>query len=443
MNLTSSKKVDTNRHELEIAVGAEEFEKAIQSVYRKQVKNIQVPGFRKGKAPRHIVEKMYGEGVFYEDAINDLYPSVYTQAVTEANITPVDRADIEVLSVGKDGFTFKATVTVKPEVEVANYKGIAATKKVKKISDKEIDAEISRLQERNSRMVDVDDRPAEMGDYTIIDFDGYVDGVAFDGGKSERYPITLGSGQFIPGFEEQIAGHSIGDEFDVNVTFPEDYHAEELKGKAAVFKVKLHEIKKKELPEVDDEFAKDVSEFDTLAELREDLGKKLQESADKAAKDAVENQLIDSVIADMKAEIPEVMFEHRIDEMIQDFDYRLSSQGLNLQTYLQYTGMEMDSFRKTFREQAERQVKIRLALEKIVELEGLTASPEDVEAEYAKLADAYKIEVEKVKTYIPETDVTKDIAVNKAIDLVRDNAVITEEEEAEENKAEADAEKAE
>ena len=443
MNLTSSKKVDTNRHELEIAVGAEEFEKAIQSVYRKQVKNIQVPGFRKGKAPRHIVEKMYGEGVFYEDAINDLYPSVYTQAVTEANITPVDRADIEVLSVGKDGFTFKATVTVKPEVEVANYKGIAATKKVKKISDKEIDAEISRLQERNSRMVDVDDRPAEMGDYTIIDFDGYVDGVAFDGGKSERYPITLGSGQFIPGFEEQIAGHSIGEEFDVNVTFPEDYHAEELKGKAAVFKVKLHEIKKKELPEVDDEFAKDVSEFDTLAELREDLGKKLQESADKAAKDAVENQLIDSVIADMKAEIPEVMFEHRIDEMIQDFDYRLSSQGLNLQTYLQYTGMEMDSFRKTFREQAERQVKIRLALEKIVELEGLTASPEDVEAEYAKLADAYKIEVEKVKTYIPETDVTKDIAVNKAIDLVRDNAVITEEEEAEENKAEADAEKAE
>ena len=440
MNLTSSKKVDTNRHELEIAVSAEEFEKAIASVYRKQVKNIQVPGFRKGKAPRHIVEKMYGEGVFYEDAINDLYPSVYTQAVTEANITPVDRADIEVLSVGKDGFTFKATVTVKPEVEVSNYKGIAAAKTVKKIGDEEIDGEIKRLQERNSRMVDVDDRPAEMGDYTIIDFDGYVDGVAFDGGKSERYPITLGSGQFIPGFEEQIAGHGIDEEFDVNVTFPEDYHAEELKGKAAVFKVKLHEIKKKELPEVDDEFAKDVSEFDTLAELREDLGKKLQESADKAANDAVENQLIDAVIADMKAEIPEVMFEHRIDEMIQDFEYRLSSQGLNLQTYLQYTGMEMDSFRKTFREQSERQVKIRLALEKIVELEGLTASPEDVEAEYAKLADAYKIEVEKVKTYIPEADVTKDIAVNKAIDLVRDNAVITEEEAKTEEPA---AEKAE
>lgn len=426
MSLTSAKQVETNKYELEIAVDGDTFNAAVDQAFRKNGKKMQVPGFRKGKAPRSIIEKMYGEGIFYEDAINSVYPDAYESAVKEAKIEPVDRADVEVLEVGKDGFTFKATVTVKPEVEVENYKGIEATKKIVNVSDEEVDSEIERLRERNGRMVNVEDRTAQDGDNTIIDFEGFVDDVAFDGGKGENYPLTLGSNQFIPGFEDQIVGHNVGDEFDVNVTFPEEYHVADLAGKPAVFKVKLHEIKMRELPEVDDEFAKDVSEFDTVAELRDDLKAKLLEAKQTAAQNDLESQLIDVVISNMKAEIPQVMIEHRIDEMVRDFDYRLQSQGMNLQTYLQYTGMEMDSFRKTFAEQSERQVKVRLALEKIVELENIEVEQEAADAEMQKLAEQYQIDLDKVKMIIPEEEIKKDLAVNKAIDMIRDTAKVTE-----------------
>ncbi|MBC8569551.1 trigger factor [Zongyangia hominis] len=426
MSLTSAKQVETNKYELEIAVDGETFGAAVDKAYHKNGKKMQVPGFRKGKAPRSVIERMYGEGIFFEDAINDLYPAAYEAAVKEAKIEPVDRADVEIMDVSKDGFTFKATVTVKPEVEVENYQGIEATKKIVTVSDEEIEDEIQRLRERNGRMVNVEDRAAQDGDNTIIDFEGFVDDVAFEGGKGENYPLTLGSNQFIPGFEGQIVGHNVGDEFDVNVSFPEEYHVPELAGKPAVFKVKLHEIKMRELPEVDDEFAKDVSEFDTVAELKEDLKKKLQEAKENSAQNDLENQLIDVVIQNMKAEIPQVMIDNRIDEMVRDFDYRLQSQGMNLQTYLQYTGMEMDSFKKTFAEQAERQVKVRLALEKIVEKEAIEVEQSAVDEELKKLAEQYQIEVEKVKMVIPEEEVKKDLAVNKAIDLIRDTAKVTE-----------------
>ena len=425
MTLVSNKEIEKNKVELEISVGAEEFEKACAAAYRKNVKKINVPGFRPGKAPRAFIEKMYGKEIFYEDAVNELYPAAYSDAVVEAGIEPVDRADIEVLSVDDKGFTFKAIVTVKPEVEVSDYKGIKAVKEVKKVTEDDVNAEIDNLRNRNGRIINVEDRAAQNGDNTIIDYEGFVDGVAFEGGKGERQPLVLGSGQFIPGFEEQIVGKNIGDEFDVNVTFPEEYHAPELAGKAAVFKCKLHEIKVRELPEVDDEFIKDVTEFDTLDEFKKDAEEKLAARNENAATAEVEDKLIDAVIAGMKAEIPEVMFENNVDEMVRDFSSRLEAQGMKLELYLQYPGMDMDAFRKTFREQAERQTKIRLALEKIAALENLTASEEEVEAEYNKVAESYKIEVAQIKAFIPAEDIAKDLAMQKAIDFVRDNAEIT------------------
>ena len=425
MNLKSVNKIETNKYELEINVNAEEFEEAIQAAFKKNAKKIQVPGFRRGKATRKIIEKTYGEGVFYEDAVNALYPEAYSKAVEEAGITPVDRADIDMTDVSKDGFTFKATVVTKPEVTVKDYKGIKVEKAVRKVTDADIDDEIRRLRERNARTVTVEDRPAENGDITHIDFEGFVDGTAFEGGKGENYSLTLGSNSFIPGFEDQIVGHNTGDEFDVNVKFPEDYHAEELKGKDSVFKVKLNKIEKRELPELDDEFAKDASEFDTLAALREDLGKKIQNRYDTAADNEVEGKLIDGVIAGLEAEIPEVMYEHQVDNMVQDFAYRMSSQGINLDMYLQYTGMDMDGFRANFREQAERQVKTRLALEGIVKAENIQLTDEELEEEYKKAAENYKIDAEELKKYVPEADMRADAEVSKAIQFVRDNAEIT------------------
>lgn len=411
---------------LEIAVPAEQFKAAVDKAYKKNAPKITVPGFRKGKAPRAMIEKMYGEGMFYEDAINEIYPEAYSAAVDEAGIEPVDRADIEVLEIGKDGFTFKATVTVKPEVSISDYKGVAAEKVVSAATDEEVAAELGRLQERNGRIVDVEGRPAQQGDNAIIDFEGFLDGEAFEGGKGEKHSLTLGSGQFIPGFEEQVMGKNIGDSFDVNVTFPEEYHAAELAGKPVVFKVTLHELKTRELPELDDEFAKDVSEFDTLDEFKADMKAKLQERHDQQAADMLENSLMDAIITKLEANIPQVMIENRIDDMVRDFEYRLQSQGLNLQTYLQYTGMELESFRKTFAEQGERQVKVRLALEKIAELEALAVTDEELEAEYTRLAGVYNIEADKVKGFLPASELSKDLLSNKAIDLVRDSAVITE-----------------
>lgn len=427
MSLTSSNKVETNKYELTVEVDAQAFEAALEKAYRQNVKKITVPGFRKGKAPRKMIEKLYGEGVFFEDAVNASYGAALQEAIDEAKLTLVDRPEVEVLEVSKEkGYSFKATCTTKPEVEVADYKGIQVEKNVKEVTDEDVDAQIKKVQERNGRIVSVDDRAAQTGDNTIIDFEGYLDGEKFEGGSAEKFSLTLGSGQFIPGFEDQVVGHSVGDEFDVNVTFPEDYHAEELKGKAVTFKVKLHEIQTRELPELDDEFAKDVSEFDTLAEYKDDVRKKLMEENEKAADTEVENQLIDAVIDNMKAEIPEVMFENRITESVREFEYRLQSQGLNLETYLQYTGMEMDAFRKTFEEQAHKQVKIRLALEKIVELENIVPTEDEINEEYAKLAENYSMDVEKVKALIPAADLSLDLAVNKAIDLIKENADVTE-----------------
>lgn len=430
MSVVSSNKVETNKYEIEISVDAQSFNEELDKAFKKNNPKISIPGFRKGHAPRAMVEKMYGEGVFFEDAINALYPAAYQAAVEELKIEPVDRADIEVTSVSKaDGFCFKASVIVKPEVTVKDYKGIAATKKPVTVTDQDVEEEIQRLAERNSRLVDVDDRAAQDGDTVVIDFEGFVEDKAFEGGKGEKYNLTLGSGQFIPGFEEQIAGHNIGDEFDVNVKFPEDYQAEDLAGKDSVFKCKLHEIKVKELPEIDDEFAKDLGDYDDLNALKTSIRERITGSREKASSDDLENQLIDHVIANMEGEIPEVMYEHRIDDMVRDFEYRLQMQNITLDMYMQYTGMEKESFRKTFREQAEKQVKIRLALEKIVELEGLDLTEEELDQEYQKMADQYKMEIDKVKAAVPASELKKDLCVNKAVDLIKESAVVTEEEE--------------
>ena len=427
MSLKSSNKVDTNRYQLEVAVDAEAFENAVEQAYKRQNKKISIPGFRRGKAPRKFVEKYYGEQVFYEDAINALYPKAMEDAIHEASLETIDdKVDFELVSADKNGLVFKATVTTKPEVSIENYKGITAWKKKVEVADKDVDDELARVQERNARMVTVEDREAQNGDIVEIDFDGSVDGRQFEGGKAENYNLTLGAGQFIPGFEEQVAGHKTGDEFDVTVTFPEDYQAKELAGKEAVFKIKLHEIKKKDLPAIDDDFVKDVSEFNTLDEYKTDIRKKITDSREAAADDAVDNQLIDKLVDLAKAEIPQAMFENRIDDDIRDFAYRLQSQGMNLETYMKYTGLDKDGLRGQFRPQAERQVKLRLALEKIGELEAIKPSDEDVENEFKKLADAYHVDVDRVKKTIAAEDIAKDIAVEKAFDLVKEKAVIAE-----------------
>lgn len=425
MGLKSSNKIDTNRYQLEIEVDAEAFEAALNKAFLKENKKIAIPGFRKGKAPRKFVEKYYGEQVFYEDAVNALYPEALEKAIEEAGLDVIeDKIDFDVKSIGKEGFTFTAAVTTKPEVTIEGYKGLEVTKKSTEVTDQDVEDEIKRVQERNSRLVSVEDRAAQKDDVAVIDFEGFVDGEAFEGGKGDAYSLTLGSNQFIPGFEDQIIGHKPDEEFDVNVTFPEDYHAEELKGKAAVFKVKLHELKVRELPEVDDEFVKDVSEFDTLADYKEDLKKKLSERREKEAQDDVENQLIDKLVELVQAEIPEAMYENRVNDSMREFAYRLQSQGLSMDSYMKYTGMDMDAMRAGFRPQAERQVKVRLALEKIAEMENITPSAEDIDAEYQKMADQYKMEADKIKAFIPEKDLVKDIAVEKAIGLVRDSAKI-------------------
>ncbi|MGI6265275.1 MAG: trigger factor [Acutalibacteraceae bacterium] len=428
MSLKNATKTETpNRVELEVEVDAAAFEEAVSRAYKKNIGKIAVPGFRKGKAPRALVEKMYGTGVFYEDAVNDIYPTALDEAIKESGYRYVeDKIDLDVVSVGKEGLVFKAVITVQPDVEVGEYKGLKADKKVEPVTDEDVDGEVKKLQDRNSRLVPVEDRAAEDGDTVTFDFEGFIDDEAFEGGKGENYTLTLGSGQFIPGFEEQIVGKKPDEEFDVNVTFPEDYHAEELKGKPAVFKCKLHEIKTREMPELNDEFAKDVSEFDTLDELKADLKKKLEDSREQEASNAFETALLDQLADGLKADVPQAMYDRRIDEQVQDFGYRLQSQGLDLNTYLQYTGMDMAAFRDGFKEQAEKQVKVRLALEKIAALENVEVSEEDMTAEYQKYADMYKLDVDKVKAVLAEEDLKRDLAVGKALDLVKENAVAGE-----------------
>lgn len=425
MSLKSANKVETNKHELEIEISAEAFEAAVQAAYLKAKKNINVPGFRKGHAPRKIVEKEYGEGVFYEDALNAIIPAEVDTAVAEAGLELVARPDVEVTEVSKEkGAVIKAVCITKPEIEIKDYKGIKIEKSVKTVSDDDVDHEIDHIRQKGMRIITVEDRAAQNGDDVVIDFEGFKDNVAFEGGKAEKFTLTLGSGQFIPGFEDQIIGHNIGDEFDVNVTFPEDYGAKELAGAPAVFKVKLHEIKTKELPELDDEFVKDQSEFDTVDELKADVRKKLEDAAKKASEQEEEGKIFDEVIAKVEGEIPEVMYERRVDEMIEEMGQRLAPQGISLDMYLQYTGQTLDSLKKTYREQAEKQVKLRLALEKISELEGIEVTDDEAEEEIKKMADNYKMEVEQVKSYVTVDAVKKDLAVGKAADLVKAEAVI-------------------
>ncbi len=430
MSLKSSNKVDTNRYELTIAVPADEFENAVAKVFKRENKKITIPGFRKGKAPRAFVEKYYGEQVFYEDAINMVYPSALEGAVKEAGLKMIeDKIDFDLLESGKGkDLVFKVTITTYPEVSIDGYKGVEVTKKPVEVTEEDVDAELTKVQDRNSRMVTVEDRAAQNGDTVEIDFDGYVDGVAFDGGKAENFNLTLGSGQFIPGFEDQVVGHNTGDEFDVNVTFPEEYHAEELKGKPAVFKIKLHEIKAKELPDIDDDFIKDISEFDTVEAYRADVKEKLTASRQKQADDAVDNQLIDALVEKLQGEIPEAMYQNRINDDIREFSYRLQSQGLDLKTYLKYTGMDEQGIRDSFKPQAERQVKVRLALEKIADLENIVPTDEEIEAEYAKMANVYQMDVEQIKGFVAKEDLALDIAVEKAMGIVRDNASVKTEE---------------
>ncbi|MCI6971856.1 MAG: trigger factor [Eubacterium sp.] len=415
---------EKNVKELEIQIDRAEFDAAVDAAFKKNAGKMNVPGFRKGKAPRAIIEKMYGKGVFYEDALNEVVPKAYSDALTETALEVVSAPEYDVKSLDDDGVVITVKVFVKPECTLKAYKGLKAEKENVTVGDEAVDHEIQTVRERNAREVDVTDRPAQNGDCVVFDFEGFADGKAFEGGKAEKYHLKLGSGQFIPGFEEQICGHNIGDEFDVEVTFPADYHETTLAGKPATFKCKLHEIKFDELPALDDEFVKDVSEFDTLDEYKADIKAKLEENAKKAQQAKIDEQLLDALCENLEAEIPEAMFETELDACLRDYENRLRYQGIDMKTFMQYTGATVDSLKAQLRPQAEKNVKIRLALEAVAKLEGLTADAEKIEAEYKKIADAYGLEIEKVKAAVNEKDIAADVVVAEALDFVRANAEV-------------------
>ena len=434
MNLISCEKLEKSMVELQFSIDAETFKAAVNNAFKREGKKYAIPGFRKGKAPRHMIEKMYGSDIFHYDAVNDLFPEAYEAAVKEAKIDVVGRPDPQVGSMSEaDGVVLKVKVAVKPEVELGEYAGLTVTKEAKNVNEADVDAEVKRMQDRNGRLL-TREGAAENGDTVDIDFEGFVDGKAFEGGKAEHYSLVLGSGSFIPGFEDQVVGHSAGEEFDVNVKFPEEYGAAELAGKDATFKIKLHEVKYKELPALDDDFAKDVSEYDTLDELKDSIRNNIKTNLDKQAEQKVENDLMDQVIANMKADIPDAMVDSRIDELVQDFEYRISQQGLKLADYLKYMGMNIEQFRAQFKEQADKQVKMRLAMEAIVAKEGITASDEEFEEEVKRIADAYKMEADKVKSIVDAAAVKADLAINKAIDFVKEKANVVTAEPKEEEK---------
>ena len=434
MNLISCEKLEKSMVELQFSIDAETFKAAVNNAFKREGKKYAIPGFRKGKAPRHMIEKMYGSDIFHYDAVNDLFPEAYEAAVKEAKIDVVGRPDPEVVSMSEaDGVVLKVKVAVKPEVELGEYAGLTVTKEAKNVNEADVDAEVKRMQDRNGRLL-TREGAAENGDTVDIDFEGFVDGKAFEGGKAEHYSLVLGSGSFIPGFEDQVVGHSAGEEFDVNVKFPEEYGAAELAGKDSTFKIKLHEVKYKELPALDDDFAKDVSEYDTLDELKDSIRNNIKTNLDKQAEQKVENDLMDQVIANMKADIPDAMVDSRIDELVQDFEYRISQQGLKLADYLKYMGMNIEQFRAQFKEQADKQVKMRLAMEAIVAKEGITASDEEFEEEVKRIADAYKMEADKVKSIVDAAAVKADLAINKAIDFVKEKANVVTAEPKEEEK---------
>lgn len=424
MEIISQNSTATNTTAIEFAFSAEEFETAISAAYNKRKKNITVPGFRKGKAPRKVIEAQYGEGVFFEDAVNSLYNQNIADVVEKTGLEVVDVENTEVVDVNKEtGVKFKADLITKPVVEISDYKGLEVKKTTKTVDDAAVDAEIEKVRNRNARSITVEDRAAQTGDTAVIDFEGFLDGVAFEGGKGEKFPLELGSGSFIPGFEDQIVGKNIGEEFDVNVTFPEHYQAENLAGKPAVFKCKLHELKGKELPELDDEFVKDVSEFDTLDEYKADIRSRLEKAAADEASTNLDNALVDAVISKMTAEVPQVMYQRRIDDIVREWSSR---NRIRVEDYLKYTGSTMDQFRANFSEVAKRQVDLRLALEKIAELENIEVSDEDLEKEYATMAEQYKMDLDKVKAAVPAEAVKNDLRIEKALDLVRDSAKVEE-----------------
>ena len=424
MSLMKSEMTEKNVYTLEFSVEKETFDKAVNNAYRKQVGKISVPGFRKGKAPRSVIEKMYGKGFFYEDAINEVLPDAFDAALKESALDMVGQPEFDVVSIDENGVVLSAKVAVKPDVVIKDYVGIEAEKTVAEVTDEEVEKEINTIRERNSREIEGnEDTVSAMGDVCTIDYEGFVDGVAFEGGKGDDYPLKLGSGNFIPGFEEQVAGHKIGENFDVNVSFPEEYHAKELAGKAAVFKTVIHKIKHIELPELDDDFAKDVSEFDTMDEYRADVKAKIAKRHETEADHKFEDAILDTLIEKLEADIPEAMFAAETENFVRDYDNRLRMQGLDLKTYFQYTGMTLDSLREQLKPQAEKQVKLRLALEKIAELEKIEVTDADIDEEIQRIADSYQMEADKVREMVPTDSIAQDMKVKKAMDFVKEKAI--------------------
>lgn len=420
---------EKNSVKLTITVDAETFEKGVQKAYLKNVKKIALPGFRKGKAPRKIIEQYYGAGVFFEDAINFVCPEAYEEALKETGVEAVSRPEIDVVEIesGKD-FVFTATVTTKPEVELGDYNAISVKKVTYRTTQKEIEAEIKKVQEQNARIIPVEARAVKEGDLTVIDFEGFTDGVAFDGGKGTDYSLEIGSGAFIPGFEDQLVGAEIGKEVEVNVTFPKDYHSEDLKGKKAMFKVTVKEIKEKQLPEINDEFVKDVSEFDTLDDYKKDIKEKIAKSNEQRGRQETENNVIDEVLKIATVEIPDCMIDTQLENIARDFDYRLSMQGLNLAKYLEMTGSNIDAFKEQFKEQAEKQVKTSLVLEAVAKAENVKATEKDIEAEMKKVAESYNMELDKVKDLFKDEErksLENEIITQKTVDLLVKNATKT------------------
>lgn len=425
MELKNTEKQEHSVVALTIEITKAEFEAAKDKAFKKTGKNITVPGFRKGKAPRKMIEKLYGEGVFFEEAFNIIYPDAMEMAVEKSGIKPVGRADVDLGDPAEEGgLTIIAKVPVEPEVELGEYKGIEVEKETVKVLQADVKAELNRMAQRNARTETVE-RKAKKNDTVDIDFEGFVDGVPFEGGKAEHHELTLGSGAFIPGFEDQLIGCKAGDEKDVVVTFPEEYHAKELAGKEATFKCKVHKVEETILPEIDDEFAKDVSDTcETLDDLKKEITERLKAERQEAADNAFEEKVLDAVIDGMKADIPAAMIDSQVDTIVQDFGYRLQMQGMGLEQYLKMTGTEMGAFRAMFKDQAERQVKTRLALQKVVELEGITVSDKELEEEYAKMAEQYKMEVEKVKAIVSKEALEGDLKISNALEFIKKNAKV-------------------
>ena len=425
MELKNTEKQEHSVVALTIEITKAEFEAAKDKAFKKTGKNITVPGFRKGKAPRKMIEKLYGEGVFFEEAFNIIYPDAMEMAVEKSGIKPVGRADVDLGDPAEEGgLTIIAKVPVEPEVELGEYKGIEVEKETVKVLQADVKAELNRMAQRNARTETVE-RKAKKNDTVDIDFEGFVDGVPFEGGKAEHHELTLGSGAFIPGFEDQLIGCKAGDEKDVVVTFPEEYHAKELAGKEATFKCKVHKVEETILPEIDDEFAKDVSDTcETLDDLKKEITERLKAERQEAADNAFEEKVLDAVIDGMKADIPAAMIDAQVDTIVQDFGYRLQMQGMGLEQYLKMTGTEMGAFRAMFQSQAERQVKTRLALQKVVELEGSTVSDKELEEEYAKMAEQYKMEVEKVKAIVSKEALEGDLKISNALEFIKKNAKV-------------------